>query len=78
LLATLFDRLLVGDGRILEYVPRADRATEVTAMRTRDPEGTVTAVETEYGWRANGRSRKVLPMARREVAGRKCSTDGGH
>lgn len=58
LLVTLFDRLIVGDGQILEYVPRADRAAEVIALIEQAiPEGTVTAVETEYGWRAKGRSR---------------------
>ena len=59
LLGTLFERLIVRDGQIVEYVPRADRVAEVIALveQAIGPKGVVTVPQTEYGWRAKGRPR---------------------
>jgi len=59
LLGTLFERILVIDGVIIEYVPRPDRAAEVIALveRAIGPTGTISAPQTEYGWRGRGRPR---------------------
>ena len=63
LLGTLFDRLIVRDGQIVEYVPRRDRIAEVIALVERAiPKGVVTAPQTEYGWRAKGRPRTVTAI----------------
>jgi hypothetical protein len=60
-LATLFDRLIVSDGEIIEYVPRADRAAEVIALveQAIGPAGVITAPRHEYVWRAKGRPHSV-------------------
>jgi DNA invertase Pin-like site-specific DNA recombinase len=51
LLSALFDRLIVRDGEIVEYVPRVDRAAEVIALveQAIGPSGTIEAPQTEYG-----------------------------
>jgi hypothetical protein len=51
LLSALFDRLVVRDGEIVEYVPRVDRAAEVIALveQAIGPGGTIEAPQTEYG-----------------------------
>jgi hypothetical protein len=51
LLSALFDRLIVRDGEIVEYVSRADRAAEVIAVveQAIGPSGTIEAPQTEYG-----------------------------
>ena len=61
LLATLFDKLIIRDGEIVEYVPRADRAAEVIALVNEavGAAGTITAPQ-EYGWRAKGRPRRII------------------
>jgi hypothetical protein len=59
LLAEFFDRLIVKDGEIVNYVPRADRVTEVIDSVGRAiPDGVIHNVPTEYAWRAKGRPRK--------------------
>ena len=60
LLGTLFDRLIVRDGQIVEYVPRTNRAAEVIALveQAVGRTGVVTAPQTEYGWRAKGRPQR--------------------
>jgi hypothetical protein len=59
LLGTLFERLIVRDGTIAEYVPRPDYAAEVIALveQAVGPSGAIKAPQTEYGWRARGRPR---------------------
>jgi hypothetical protein len=59
LLGTLFERLIIQDGAIVEYVPRPDYASEVIALveQAIGPSGTIKAPQTEYGWRARGRPR---------------------
>ncbi len=59
LLATLFDRLIVKEGEISEYVPRADRAAEVVALveQAIGPSRVINAPQPEDGWRAKGRPR---------------------
>ena len=59
LLGTLFERLIVRDGAIVEYVPRPDYAAEVISLveQAIGPTGMVTAPQSEYGWRARGRPR---------------------
>lgn len=51
LLSALFDRLIVRDDEIVEYVPRVDRAAEVIALveEAIGPSGTIEAPQTEYG-----------------------------
>jgi hypothetical protein len=60
LLSTLFDRLILRDGSIVEYVPRTEYAGEVIALvdQAIGPAGVVRAPQTEYGWRARGRPRR--------------------
>lgn len=60
LLNTLFDRLIVRGGEIVEYVPRPEYAAEVIALvdQAIGPAGVITAPQTEYGWRARGRPRR--------------------
>ena len=62
LLGTLFDRLILRDGAIVEYVPRAEYAAEVIALvdRAVGSAGVIKAPRTEYGWRARGRPRTRL------------------
>lgn len=61
LLGNLFERLVVRDGEIVEYVPRADRAAEVIAL-VEQAVGTGGAINgpREYGWRAKGRPRRII------------------
>jgi hypothetical protein len=57
-LGTLFDRLIVKDGAVVEYTPRPEYAAEVIALvdQAIGPSGVVNA-PAEYGWRAKGRPR---------------------
>jgi hypothetical protein len=59
LLGTLFERLVVRDGAIAEYVPWPDYAAEVIALveQAIGPTATIKAPQSEYGWRARGRPR---------------------
>ena len=51
--------LVVKEGEVVEYVPRADRVAEVIALIAQaiGPVGVINAPRTEYGWRAKGRPR---------------------
>ncbi|HCF99496.1 MAG TPA: hypothetical protein DEV93_03020, partial [Chloroflexi bacterium] len=59
LLGTLFERLILSDGEIIEYVPRPEYAVEVIALINQaiGPSGVVNA-PAEYSWRAKGRPRR--------------------
>jgi hypothetical protein len=62
LLSTLFERLIISDGAIIEYVPRPEYAAEVIALVNEaiGPAGVITTARTEHGWRAKGRPRTRL------------------
>ena len=53
----LFDRLILKDGEIVEYIPRPEYAAEVIALvdQAVGPAGVIKAPQPEYGWRARGR-----------------------
>jgi hypothetical protein len=59
LLATPFDRLIVKEGEISEYVPRADRAAEVVELveQAIGPSCVINARQPAFGWRAKSRPR---------------------
>ena len=60
LLAEMFDRLIVDDGEIINFVPRADRVGEVVGLVERAiPDGVIHDVPSEHAWRAKGRPRKI-------------------
>ena len=59
LLMQFFDRLMVSDGEITDFVPRADRVGEVVDLVKRAiPSGVIHDVPTDHAWRGKGRPRK--------------------
>lgn len=67
LLMQFFDRLMVSDGEITDFVPRADRVGEVVDLVKRAvPSGVIHDVPTEHAWRGKGRPEKILARAGRE------------
>jgi hypothetical protein len=59
LLAEMFDSLIISDGEIVNFVPRADRVGEVVGLVEQAiPGGVIHDVPTEHAWRAKGRPRK--------------------
>ena len=56
LLMVMFGRLIIKDGEITHFVPRADPVSEVVDSFGRAiPDGVIRDVPTEHAWRGKGR-----------------------